>query len=45
MLAANYMIDLVWETGVVFTDKTVFATVVRAPGYYSPEILADITRH
>ena len=45
MLAADYMVDLVRETGVVFTDQTVFAAVVRAPGYFSPEILADITCH
>ena len=40
-----YMVDLVRETGVVFTDQTIFATVVRAPGYFSPEILADIIGH
>jgi hypothetical protein len=31
MLAADYMVDLVWETGVVFTDQTVFTAMVRAP--------------
>ena len=45
MLAADYMVDLVRETGVVFTDQTVFATMGRAPGYFSPEILADISGH
>jgi hypothetical protein len=39
------MVDLVRETDVVFTDQTVFATVVCASGYFGPEILADITGH
>ena len=45
MLAADYMVDLVRESGVVFSDQTVFAAVVRAPGYFSLEVLADITGH
>jgi hypothetical protein len=45
MLAADYMVDLVREAGVVFMDQTVFATVAGATGYFSPEFLADITGH
>ena len=35
MLAADYMVDLMRETGVVFTDQTVFAAVVCSLGYFS----------
>ena len=45
MLAADYMVDLVWEATVILVDQAVFAAVVRAHGYFSPEFLADITGH
>ena len=45
MLAADYIVDLMREASVVLMDHAVFATIARALGYFSPELLADITGH
>ena len=45
MLAADYMVDLVWEASIVLMDQAVFAAIVRAPGYFSPQLPTDITGH
>jgi hypothetical protein len=45
VLAAHDMIDLVRETGIVFVDEAVFATMPSAAGYASTDLLADVTSH
>jgi len=45
MLAADYVVYLVREAGVVLMDQAVFAAIIRAHGYFSPELPADITGH
>ena len=45
MLAADYMVDLMRETGVLLMDQAVFAAIVGAGGYFSPELPTDITGH
>src|ERR1035441_1372318 len=45
VLAAHDMIDLVRETSIVFVDEAVFATMSRAAGYASTDLLANVTSH
>jgi hypothetical protein len=45
MLAADDVVDLVWEASVVFRDEAVFATVAGALGYFRAESVANVTGH
>jgi hypothetical protein len=45
VLPAHYMIHLVREAGVIFTDKAVFTTMTGAPSYFTSEWSADVTGH
>ena len=45
VLAADDMVDLMRETGVIFMDEAVFATVVCAVGDFGSQSLADFTGH
>jgi hypothetical protein len=45
MLAADYVVDLVWEAGIVFRDEAVFTTMTGAFGYLGAEPVANVTGH
>ena len=45
MLAAEDVVDLVWETCGVFMDEAIFATPTRWPGHLGSLFVADIARH
>jgi hypothetical protein len=45
MFAADDMVNLVRETGVLFVDEAVFATMPRALSHFAPERLADVSGH
>ena len=45
MLAADDVIKLVAESGIIFVDPAVFATLLRPPGDFVAKRLVDVIRH
>lgn len=45
VLAANDVIDLVRKTCVFFVEEAIFASIIRAAGYFGAKLLADLTGH